>query len=544
MHKSRTCWRLAESGTMARSPVAAPGRGFGSAVTALRLVDVLASFSLVSDLGFGLPPGESLRSAVIATTLARRLGLDEAAVGDVLYTTLLQHLGCAGFAHETATVYGDELRANAALAKADPSDPRELVGTFIRATVRGRPPLEFARIVGYTLLRGDRFGAGFARARCEVGRETARRLALPTGAQRGLHEVAETWTGGGLLGLRGPAIAPAARLANVAATVARADAMGGPPAAVDTVQRRAGRILDPDVVAAFIDDASTILDEVRAADPRDVILVLEPTPHATVRPEDLPVVAGVLGDVADLKSVFTLGHAAGVAGLAASAAGILGLAPAVVERVHVAGAMHDIGRVGVSTGVWERPGPLTTADAEQVRLHAYHSERILRGSSGLEPYARLVGQHHERLDGSGYHRGAGRRDLRAEDLVLAAADVFQARTQERPHRPAVTAAEAADHLASEVRDGRLDAEAARAVCEAADVRGRRLPRPARPAGLSDREVEVLRLVAGGLSNREIATRLSVSPRTAEHHVQHIYDKIGTASRAAAALFAMEHDLLE
>jgi DNA-binding NarL/FixJ family response regulator len=64
-----------------------------------------------------------------------------------------------------------------------------------------------------------------------------------------------------------------------------------------------------------------------------------------------------------------------------------------------------------------------------------------------------------------------------------------------------------------------------------------------PAGLSDREVEVLRLVARGLSNREIAQRLVVSPRTAEHHVQHIYSKIGVSSRAAAALFAMEHDLV-
>jgi DNA-binding CsgD family transcriptional regulator len=528
------------------APLARRGiwKGLGSDVTALRLVDVLASFSLVSDLGFGLPPGESLRSAVIATTLARRLGLDEAAVGDVLYTTLLQHLGCAGFAHETASVYGDELRANSALANTDPSDPRDLVGTFIRATVRGRPPLEFARIVGYTLLRGDQFGEGFARARCEVGRETARRLDLSTGTQRGLHEVSETWTGGGLLGLHGAAIAPAARLAVVAATAARADAIGGAAAAIATLKRRAGRTLDPGVVTAFIDDATTILDEVRSVDPRDEILALEPTPHATVRAEDLPVVAGALGDIADLKSTYTLGHAAAVAVLATSAATILDLAPAVVERLRVAGLLHDIGRVGVSTSIWERPGPLTTADGEQVRLHAYHSERILRGSAGLEPFAQLAGQHHERLDGSGYHRGAGRRDLGSEDMVLAAADAFQARTQDRPHRPAVESDEAASHLEADVRAGRLDADAVRAVCEAGGVRNRERTRSARPAGLSEREVEVLRLVARGLTNREIAKRIVVSPRTAEHHVQHIYDKIGTSSRAAAALFAMEHDLLD
>jgi DNA-binding NarL/FixJ family response regulator len=151
--------------------------------------------------------------------------------------------------------------------------------------------------------------------------------------------------------------------------------------------------------------------------------------------------------------------------------------------------------------------------------------------------------HHERLDGSGYHRGARARDLHAPERILAAADAFQAMTQERPHRAALTPDQASDELGREARAGRLDSDCVAAVLEAAgQTRGRRRG-DLRPAGLSEREIEVVRLVAAGLSNPEIARRLVISRRTAEHHVQHVYGKLGVSSRAAVALFAVEHDLV-
>jgi DNA-binding NarL/FixJ family response regulator len=184
------------------------------------------------------------------------------------------------------------------------------------------------------------------------------------------------------------------------------------------------------------------------------------------------------------------------------------------------------------------------ADWEQVRLHAYHSERILARSDALGPMAAIAARHHERLDGSGYHRGATARDLSLETRILAAADAFQAMTQDRPHRAAFPPERAARLVEQEVRAGRLDGDAVRAVIDAAGLGRPGRVHVDRPASLSDREVEVLRLLARGLSNRDIARNLVVSPRTAEHHVQHIYTKIGVSSRAAAALFAMEHDLLD
>jgi DNA-binding CsgD family transcriptional regulator len=153
----------------------------------------------------------------------------------------------------------------------------------------------------------------------------------------------------------------------------------------------------------------------------------------------------------------------------------------------------------------------------------------------------IAGQHHERNDGSGYHRGAAAPQLSLASRVLAAADAYRDLVEERPHRRALPPAEAAHRLSSEVTAGRLDADAVAAVLGVAGQRAGALR--ARPAGLTERQVEVLRLVARGLTNREVAERLVISSRTAEHHVQDVYTRIGVSSRAGAALFAMEHGLL-
>jgi DNA-binding CsgD family transcriptional regulator len=214
-----------------------------------------------------------------------------------------------------------------------------------------------------------------------------------------------------------------------------------------------------------------------------------------------------------------------------------------VAQLNVAALLHDVGRAGVSNAVWEKPAPLTTAEWEQVRMHSYFTERILATSATLAPMAAAAGLHHERLDGSGYHRGCGASSMSTAARVLAAADAFHAMTQERPHRRALDADDASDELLNDVRRGRLDADAVAAVLDAAGQPASVSPGDTRPAGLSHREIEVLRLVADGHSNPEIGRRLGVSRRTAEHHVQHIYTKIGVSSRAAAALFALEHGLL-
>ena len=206
----------------------------------------------------------------------------------------------------------------------------------------------------------------------------------------------------------------------------------------------------------------------------------------------------------------------------------------------MAGHLHDVGRVGISSRIWDLTRPWTAAEEDQARLHAYHTERVLARAPELAHVAELAAAHHERCDGSGYHRGLRGDRLTMGARVLAAADTYRTLVEDRPHRAGLPAARARQRLEADVRAGRLDADAVAAVLGAADGSTRR--RPSGAAGLTARQLEVLRLVARGLSNREIARRLGVSPRTVDRHVSDVYERIGVSSRAAAAMFTIEHGL--
>jgi HD-GYP domain-containing protein (c-di-GMP phosphodiesterase class II) len=197
----------------------------------------------------------------------------------------------------------------------------------------------------------------------------------------------------------------------------------------------------------------------------------------------------------------------------------------------------------VPAGIWEKRGPLSEAEWERVRLHPYMTERVLSRSTTLARLGGLAAHHHERLDGSGYHRGVRGAEVTFAARLLAVADVYCALLEPRPHREAVSADAAAEHVRREARARRLDPEAADAILAAAGHPTRSATRRPYPAGLSEREVEVLRLLARGLPDKQIARTLVVSPRTVHHHVEHIYDKLGVSTRAAATLFAMQHELL-
>ena len=373
---------------------------------AVRLADLLAGLSRLADLGFGLHAGEALRSCSLATALARSLDLPDEEVRSAFYTALLHHVGCTGYAHETARIFGDELVLNAASGRTDLADPRDLFATFLPTLTKGRPPLERALLAFTAVTRGRRFATAYTTAACEVGRAAARRLDLPETVQRSVYHVYEMWQGqGGPAGLAGDDIPIASRVARLAGIAVLFDTIGGLDLARDAVRRRSGGMLDPHVAAHFADRAPALLGEVNATDARSAVLAAEPAPVVSVPERRLVEVAAAFGDLADLKTPYTHGHSGAVAALARAAAERLGLAAATVADLEVAALLHDVGRVAVPTTVWEKTGRLSTAEWEQVRLHAYHSERILAGSERLKPLAPVVGRHHERLDGTGYHRG-------------------------------------------------------------------------------------------------------------------------------------------
>jgi HD-GYP domain-containing protein (c-di-GMP phosphodiesterase class II) len=275
-------------------------------------------------------------------------------------------------------------------------------------------------------------------------------------------------------------------------------------------------------------------------DPYEAVLEAEPDPVRLVDEPELAEVCRTFGDLVDLKSPSLHGHSTSVGDLAGAAARHLRLPEA--ERVRIAGYLHDLGRVAVSSAVWDKPGPLTRNERDQVQLHPYYTERVLARVPALADLGLLAGQHHERSDGSGYHRGLPGGTMTLPARVLAAADRYRCLVESRPYRVAHTPEEVARSLREDVRAGRLDSDAVAAVLVAAGHRP--AVRQARPASLTERQVEVLRLLAMGLSNKQIADRLVVSPRTAERHVQDVYEKIGLRSRAGAALYAMEHGLVE
>jgi HD-GYP domain-containing protein (c-di-GMP phosphodiesterase class II) len=510
----------------------------------LRLAELVSAFSLVCDLVMGQPADEVMRACLLATSLARRAGLDEPAVSDVYWTTLLAHTGCTAYAHEQAAMFGgDEIAVNAAGSKTDFGEPREILG-FLGELTRGRRAAERVRLVANMVVGGKRFDAALSVANCEIAATVADRLGLSPAVAGGLLDMFERWDGqGSPHGRRGDEIALPARFAQLAHQAAVFLRIGGADAALGMVRRRAGKALDPTIAAAFAADGMALSDGLAERDPCEAVLAAEPAPWLRVPATRLVHVASVFAEVVDLKTPLLMGHSAGVADLAARAAAELGMSEAEVEQMRIAGLLHDLGRVAVPNGVWEKAGALTQAEWEQVRLHAYHSERVLMRAPALAPIAPLAGMHHERLDGSGYHRQLGGPALPLPARVLAAADTFRAVTEPRRHRDALDADAAADCLRAEVRAGRLDGGAVDAVVGAAGAR-RRAGRPRQPGDLTEREREVLCLIARGHSNRDVARRLSIAPRTVGRHVEHIYGKLGIKSRAAAALFAATNGLVE
>jgi putative nucleotidyltransferase with HDIG domain len=510
-------------------------------VSAVFAGDVLAALSLATDLGTDQPLEHGLRTSVLCARLAVAAGCDELGCADGYHLGLLHSIGCTSDAHEAAAVYGDDLRYRSDFAEIDPARPPELMGFLWRRTAESRAP-HVAAFAAALAGGAKRARAGLT-AHCEVGERFAARLGLREEVRGALWHVFERWDGKGLpRGIKGATIPVAARVLHLARDADVHWRLSGPDGVRAVLGARAGAAYDPELAQLALATLPNALEELESEPVWEAALAVRPPAQDALDGDALDAACHVVGEFADLKSVFTLGHSPAVAELAEAAAWRLRLAESDVAAIRRAGLVHDLGRVAVSTGTWERPGPLSTGEWERVRMHPYFGERVLARCGGLEQVVAIAARHHERLDASGYHRGAGAGDLPLAARILAAADACQAMGEPRPHRPALAPEQVARELDADVTAGRLDGDAVAAVLQAAGVRAGAAPR-AFPAGLTGREVEVLRLVARGMSNKAIAARLGLSPKTVGHHVQHVYAKAGVSTRAAAALFAVEHGLI-
>jgi HD-GYP domain-containing protein (c-di-GMP phosphodiesterase class II) len=507
----------------------------------VRLAELVGALSLGIDLGFGQPMEHVLRQCLIALRLAERLGLDEDQRAVVYYTALLVNVGCHTDAHEQAKWFGDDIALKSIKYDHEPRSLR-MAASSIRFFGSGHPPLHRFRLGLEFVISGHREVDGMIAHHAAIARELGVQLALRDEVLEALAAAYERWDGRGWpLGLAGEQIPLASRIAQVAEFVEVANRMGGAAAAKRLARERRGKQFDPTVADILADEGELVLSGLDDVSTWDAVIDAEPALAGPLSADRLEGALAAIANFVDLKSPYFLGHARAVADLAAEAGARAGLREHETQLLRRAGLVHGLGRLGISNAIWDKRGALGAGEWERVRLEPYLTERMLRQSPALTPLARIVVQHRERLDGSGYPQGLSGSAIGPLARILGAADAYQAMREPRPHRPVLSADEAAAELRADARRGRHDADAAEAVLAAAGHRV--LRRREGPAGLTQREVEVLRLLARGFSNKEIAARLSISAKTVGNHADHIYAKINASSRAAAGLFAMQQGLL-
>jgi HD-GYP domain-containing protein (c-di-GMP phosphodiesterase class II) len=505
----------------------------------VRTAEVIGALCLATDLGMGLPFEHGLQSTVFAMRLADSLEVDAETAAQVYYGCLLFYVGCTVGAEASAEIFDDGVLLTYFSPVMFGARSQTLAGIVRALAASGRtPPGKALRVA--TLPKAVLGHRKHIVALCEVAQMLSERLGMPRDVCDLWVHYTERWDGKGEPGeLKEQEIPLPLRVIHVARDAALQRMIGGDQYAARVVQERAGGAFDPAIAARLVQEAGDILafDDEQSA--WNEVLAAEPAPRLMLRNDAIDRALAAMGDFADLLSKYLVGHSAGVAQLAGAAAQQCGSPPAEVAAIRRAALVHDIGRVGTSVQIWQKASALTPDEWEQVRLHAYHTERVLSRSPFLASLAPIATFHHERLDGTGYHRGVAAPSLSPAACLLAAADTYHTKTEPRPHREALSPAQAADLLGREARAGRLDANCVAAVLEAAGQHPRRLPRP---AGLTEREAEVVGLLARGLQTKQVARALGISIKTADRHVQNAYAKIGVSTRAAATVFAMQHGL--
>jgi HD-GYP domain-containing protein (c-di-GMP phosphodiesterase class II) len=508
---------------------------------AVRLAELVAALSLGVDLGFGQPMEHVLRECTIALRLAERVGLDDRERSTVYYAALLVNVGCHADAHEQAKWFGDDIALRSGKYAHEYRSMRAAAAAM-RLVGSGNPPLHRFRVgLEFAIAGRHDFDDMIAR-HAAFARALADRLGLPPSVQEAVGAAYEQWDGKGWpAGLAGEEIPIAARLTHLAEFVEVSHRIGGVGAAIALAEKQSSGQFDPTLAEIVRTDPEAIFGDLDSGQTWEGVIGAEPALRVTVSGDGFDAALLAIADFVDLKSPYTLGHARAVSELAGTTAVTLGMPEDETRLLRRAGLVHDLGRLGVSNAIWDKPGPLGVGEWERVRLHPYLTERMLKQSAALAPLAAIAVQHRERLDGSGYPRGLAGSAISRPARILGAVDAYQSMRELRPHRPALTADEAAAELRADAQAGKLDVEAVEAVLAAAGHEVRR--RREWPAGLTSREVDVLRLLARGLSSKQIAAQLVITPKTARNHIEHIYTKIDTSSRVGASLFATENGLL-
>lgn len=513
----------------------------------LRFGEFICTLALAQDNAFGQPLESQLRSCLLATWLCDAGGHAKRLRDTVYWVALLRYVGCTGHAHEVATLFGDEISVRARTLVHDAANPAEVMQDVVTFATAGRPPEQREQIVRMIEQGGHNWAVHNFRSGCEVGDMLAQRLGLSPEVRDALGFTFERWNGNGFPNhASGEAIPLAMRIVHLSHDMEAIARLFSPARALDAARERRDRTYDPALVDLFAEHGADWLERLARLDPWDAVLALEPSPHRTLDGDDLDAALTIAADFIDIKSPHMAGHSRRCAALGADAAQLLGLPDPLVATLRRAALVHDFGTTGVPNSIWDKPGALTRAEFDRVELHAMLTEQMLRRSPALAALNPIASAHHEKCDGSGYHKRLRTEPDNLGAGLLAAADIYVGLTTERADRPAFSGDDAAAELRRLVADGKLEPRAAHAVLVAAG-HGEPLSATAhrvhRPGGLSKREIDVLCLAARGLTTQQIADRLFISAKTTDHHIQHIYTKIGVSTRAAAALWAVQNQVV-
>ena len=516
------------------------GKGVGGG---LRLAELLGTLALACDLAHRMPPETGLKDALLSAAFARHLGWPEEEVRNAYYLALLYNLGCTGVAEEVGRVSaGDDASMRHAYGEADFTDMPQMFRLAITELAGQSGPLDRVQAVISLMTSPKEMFVGIAIACCEAASRLAERLGAGPVVAQALNDAIARWDGKVFPLPAAEGVPRIGRLTHLVRVAHVQSIAKGTIGAAEVVRKRRGTEFDPALADAFLEVYRDLFATLADGSVWDQALEVEPRPHRLVPQSHLEELTLAFADFTDLKSTFTFGHSRAVGDLAEAAAGCIGLPADDRKLVRVAGYVHDLGNVSIAQRVFTKNGSLNRPELEAVRLHTYHTERILSAARSLQPMGALAGLHHERVNGSGYHRGSNAASQSRPARILAAAEVYRALVEERSWRPALAPKDAADQLVRTVASGALDRDAVTAVLEA----GGQPTSPRRvswPDDLTDREVDVLRLVAAGQSNRAIAKALGISEATTHTHTINVYAKTGVHSRAGIALYAIEHDFL-
>lgn len=513
----------------------------------LRLAEFVATLALAQDNAFGQPLESQLRSCLLASWICEAAELEDDVRETAYWVALLRYVGCTGHAHEVATLFGDDIAIRAQTLVHDAGNPAEVMGDVVEYATAGRAEKEREEIIKTLQATAHAWAVHNFTSGCEVADMLVRRLDFGPGVREALAFTFERWNGKGFpTHASGEAIPLAMRVVHVSHDMEAIGRLFSLERALEAAQDRRDSTYDPALADVFIEHGLAWFDRLRETEPWDAVLALEPEPRRLLDGEALDHALVVAADFIDLKSPYMGGHSRRCAQLATDSARVLGLPDEITSTLRQAALVHDFGTTAVSNSIWDKPGSLTRTEFDRVELHPMLTEQMLRRSPALSVLNPVASTHHEKCDGSGYHKRMRADTSDPGACLLAATEIYVGLTTERADRPSFTDEDAAAELRRLESEGVLEPRATRAVLVAAGhgepaTRGRK--RPQNPGGLSRREVDVLSLAARGLTTRQIADRLVISPKTADHHIQHIYTKIDVSTRAAAALWAMQNDVV-